>query len=232
MILALTCFTSISLSGEIRGKVDAGPTLIYLDLLKSGKTEDTKKMGGFKADSTVLVYEGIAIKPSLLMGWGDGKLVSGSIAAGYYIPLPGGWCNILPNVGIGWSYLDTRTKLDVNGIELKDLRQRMRSESPFIGIDFSFCINKQWSIIGAYQYIWAHSDTQINEFPDEFQQLTNIKRIRDKSHSCGPNYSLGIEYSYNDQWAFNLGFGYNISLSKEKHGIRGKGVKLGVGYYF
>ena len=56
--------------------------------------------------------------------------------------------------------------------------------------------------------------------------------VNDKSHSDGPNYSLGIDYSLSKHWSVMLGFGYNITLSKEKHGIRGKGAKLGLSYYF
>lgn len=208
---------SFSLYGEVRGKVDLGPTLLYVDILKSGKTEETLRMYGFKADSTILVYQGLAIKPSLLLGWGHGRLVSGTIAVGYYVPITESF-KILPNVGMNWSYL--KTTLDFKEFGLYGLRERFRSESPLIGLDFSYSLTSCWTVIGSYQYAWCKTDTKIGDFPS------------DRSHSCGPNYSLGVEYAYNDQWAINMGFGYNISLSKEKHGIRGKGLKLGAAYYF
>lgn len=216
-LILVFCATSYSLTAEVHGKVDVGPTFLSVDLLKSGKTEETLRMYGVKADATVLVYQGLAIKPSILLGWGHGSLTSASIAAGYYLPISQQF-KILPNVGMNWSYLSTH--IDIKEASLFHLRERFRSASPFIGIDLSYSITPKWTIIGAYQYAWCKTDTKIGKFPN------------DRSHSCGPNYSLGIDYSYNDQFSINLGFGYNISLSKEKHGIRGKGLKLGGAYYF
>lgn len=218
---------SFSVQAEIRGRVDVGPTLLSVDLLESGKTEETLRMYGLKADATVLVYQGIAIKPTLLFGWGDGRISSASIAAGYYLPITEKF-KVLPNVGYNWSYLSGKTELDVFGFEFKHLRERFRSESSFIGVDLSYAVTPKWTIIGSYQFAWCKTDTKINHFPYE----APIQTIHDRSHSSGSNYTLGVEYAYNDQWAINLGAGYNLSLTKEKHGVRGKGLKLGVAYYF
>jgi len=136
---------------------------------------------------------------------------------GYYLPLFKKFC-ILPYVGITYSYLSTR--VDFEELQLFHLKERFRSSSPLIGFDFSFTINEKWSLLGTYQYAWSQTDTKIKPI------------VNDRSHSDGPNYSLGIEYSINKNWAVNFGVGYNITLSKEKHGLRGKGAKLGIAYYF
>lgn len=216
-LILVFCATSYSLAAEVHGKVDVGPTFLSVDLLKSGKTEETIRMYGFKADSTLCVYQGIALKPSLMLAWGQGRLVAGSIAAGYYLPITKEF-KILPNVGMNWSYLSTH--LDIEEASLYHLRERFRSSSPFVGIDLCYSINPKWTIIGCYQYAWCKTYTKIEHVANE------------RSHSSGSNYSLGMEYSYNDQFSFNFGVGYNISLSKEKHGLRGKGFKLGAAYYF
>lgn len=215
----LFCLSTHAVNAEVRGKVDMGPTYLSIDLLKSGKTQNTVQMYGLKGDATVLVYEGNAIKPSFLVGTGKhAGLVSGNLAYGYYLPLTPKF-KILPNVGYSWGYLHARTDIDLGVIVLKDLKERYRSESKFIGMDFSYTLNCKWSLIGAYQYAWCKSDVKIE----------NNKSV---SHSCGSNYSLGVDYTYNDNLSFNFGVGYNVALSKEKHGIRAKGVKLGASYYF
>lgn len=212
--------SSCSLYSAIRGKIDIGPTLVNVDILNSGKTEETLHMKGVKGDLNLLLYEGLYVKPGFLMAWGDGKLASGGFSVGYYIPVTKK-LRLLPNVGVTFSYLRTRVDIEIaEGIELTDLKERFRSSSPFIGMEFCYSITPKWTLMGVYQYAWSHTHTKIKPL------------VSDKSHSCGPNYSLGLEYSVDDHWAVNLGVGYNITLSKEKHGIRGKGAKIGLAYYF
>lgn len=215
----LLCLIFVNASAEIRGRVDAGPAYLIIDILKSGKTEDTLYMRGFKADATILLYEGICVKPSCLFGWKrHGELSTGSIAVGYYLPLFKCF-SLLPNVGIAFSYL--RTNVSFEEFQLFHLKERFRSSSPFIGFDFSITLAEKWSIYGTYQYAWSRTHTKISKIG-----------VSDTSHSDGPNYNLGIEYSLNPNWAINFGVGYNLTLSHEKHGLRGKGAKLGVAYYF
>ncbi len=207
----------ITLSGGIKGKIDLGPTLLDVDILKSGKTEETLHMIGVKGDATLLIYQGLCIKPGFLLGWREGKLAAGSIAVGYYVPLTDK-LKILPNVGIAWSYLHTR--IDIHELQLFHLKERFRSKSPFIGIDICYALTEKLTLIALYQYAWSSTHTKIKPI------------VSEKSHSKGPNYSLGIDYSLNKHWSVVFGVGYNITLSHEKHGIRGKGAKLGLAYYF
>ena len=53
-----------------------------------------------------------------------------------------------------------------------------------------------------------------------------------KSKPKGSNYGVMIEHDLNDRWSINLGGAYNTSLTKEKHGIRGYGGRLGCAYWF
>lgn len=205
--------------GEIHGKLDLGGGLLDVDILESGKTIETLHMSGAKGDATVLIYEGIAVKGGFVWGWGDGQLRSGTVAAGYYLPLFKGF-SILPTVGITFTYLSTLVDLNPDISDLKDLKERFRSDSPFIGFDFGYTFLEKWTIMGTYQYGWSRTHTKIKPF------------VSSKSHSDGPNYNLGIEYNFDEHWVINFGVGYNIMLSHEKHGLRGKGAKLGVAYYF
>lgn len=204
-------------STDLCGKVDIGPTIMNIDILESGKTIETLHMTGVKGDATVIVYKGFCIKPSFLYGEGHGQLAAGTIAAGCYIPITEK-LRILPNVGITWSYL--RTRVDFEPLGLSDLKERFRSNSPFLGMEFCYSITEKWTLMGVYQYAWCRTHTKIKPI------------VSDKSHSCGPNYSLGVDYSFNEHWSVTAGIGYNITLSKEKHGIRGKGAKIGLAYYF
>ena len=210
-------FFSTTTYGAIHGRVDIGPTLMDIDILESGKTIETLHMTGVKGDATILLYEGLCIKPGFLWGQGHGELASGTIAVGYYIPITKAF-KILPNVGATWSAL--YTKIDLEPLNLFHLTERFRSSSPFIGMEICYTLTERWSFLGIYQYAWSHTHTKIEKIGSS------------KSHSCGPNYALAVEYSLNKSWSITCGVGYNITLSKEKHGLRGKGVKLGVAYYF
>lgn len=217
LFTTVICASSTLLQGEIRGRVDVGPVYAAIDILESGKTVETLYMKGVKGDANILVYQGLTIKPSFIWTSGHGELTSGTIALGYYIPITPKF-SILPNFGMTWSYLHTKVSFEELG--LFHLKERFRSESPFLGLDVSYSITEKLTIIAMYQYAWSHTHTKITDLGGS------------KSHSCGPNYSLGLDYSLNKHWSITLGAGYNITLSKEKHGLRGKGIKLGVAYYF
>lgn len=210
--LSLSC-----LYGEVHGKIDLGPTLIDIDILESGKTIETLHMKGVKGDLTLLVYQGLCLKPSFIWARGHGQLAAGSIAVGYYLPLTEK-LRILPNVGMTWSYLHTR--VDLEPLNQFDLKERFRSNSPFLGMEVCYSLTDKWTLMALYQYAWCRTHTKIGSV------------VSSKSHSCGPNYAIGVDYSINKQWSITFGVGYNITLSHEKHGLRGKGAKLGVAYYF
>lgn len=218
-LLVSAIFASFSLSAEIRGKVDIGPTYLSIDVLESGKTEDTVCMGAIKGDATILVWQGVGIKSGFILGErkGRGQIASFTVGVGHYTPITEK-LTLFPSVGVTFSYLHLR--VDFDEFHLYNLKERFRSSSPFIGLEFSYKLTDKWTLVGLYQYAWSHTHTKIKPF------------ISDKSHSCGPNYALGLDYSFNDNWSLSFGVGYNITVSKEKHGLRGKGAKLGLAYYF
>ena len=39
-----------------------------------------------------------------------------------------------------------------------------------------------------------------------------------------------IDYQLTEHWSVNASAGFNLMLSKEKHGIRAQGARLGLGY--
>lgn len=217
LLVVFLGMTFFSVYGKCCGKVDLGPTIMDIDILESGKTVETLHMKGVKGDATILIYQGLCVKPGFIWGRGHGQLAAGSIGVGYYIPITKN-LKILPNVGVAWSHLHTR--VDIEQFALFDLKERFRSQSPFIGLEFCYTFLEKWTLMGVYQYAWSRTHTKIG------------KVVSDHSHSEGSNYSLGVDYSFNKHWSLIFGVGYNITLSHEKHGIRGKGAKLGLAYYF
>ncbi len=133
LLIILTGLSFSSIYGAIHGKIDLGPTLVSIDILESGKTTKTLNMKGLKGDMTLILYEGLYIKPSFIWGKGDGQFSSGTIAVGYYLPITKD-LRILPSVGMTWSYLHTH--VDFDQFNLFDLKERFHSNSSFIGQRF------------------------------------------------------------------------------------------------
>jgi hypothetical protein len=205
------------LRAQCHGKIDVGASLISVDVLESGKTEETLHMNAIKADAILLVTKGLAIKPGMIWGRGDGSLFVGSLGVGHFWPIHDR-IMLLPTIGVAYSQLHTH--IDLEDIGLFHLKEKFHSTSVFVALEFSFRITEKWSLIGMAQYAWSRTHTTIDPI------------VSSKGNSNGPNYNLGIEYSFNKNWAINAGVGYNISLSREKHGLRAKGAKIGAVYYF
>lgn len=211
-----------------RGKIDVGATLIKVDVLESGNTVDTMYIKAFKADATVLLWQGFCLKPGVLLGKGDGEIATAGLGLGYYIPVGyfSSACEgltLIPSAGVAYTYLSTHVDLEIPGIPsiyTEDLKETFKSFSPYIAVDICYKLTDKLTLLGMIQYAWARTHTHIESLG------------KDKSHSQGPNYALGFDYSLNNNWSITGGAGYNISLSKEKHGLRAIGGKLGVAYYF
>ncbi len=208
-----------------KGKVDVGPAYIHVDILESNKTIKRMDLIGVKADATVILLEemGWCVKPGLLYGKGGsghGEIFSGGIAFGHCFPLKS-WGSLTPNVGIIYSYVKTRISIPFfAAMGIEHFTEKFRSVSPYVGIDATYTFCKGFRICGMYQYAWSRTHTTIEGL------------LKSNSHAQGPNYALQLEYDITDQWSVQLGGAYNISLSKEKHGIRGAGAKLGLAYWF
>jgi hypothetical protein len=202
---------------NLHGRLEIAPAIINLDILESGRTVETLHMYGVRGDAILAVYKGISLKGGFTLGRREGKLNSGFIGIGQYLPLYEG-LSILPSVGVAFSELYTR--IDFEELGLFHLKEKFRSTTPYLSLELAYDITKCLSVTLLYQYGWAHTHTTIKPL------------FSNKSHSCGPNYGISLDYKIKDHWYVSLGAGYNITLSKEKHGLRAKGAKLGIAYYF
>lgn len=214
--------------GEICGRIDAAPAYVRVDVLESGHTVKTLNMCAFRTDATIVLNKswGLCIKPSFLYGKGQhGELGSGGAGIGFCCPFKECF-SVTPYVGCTFTNLNTRINIpvpDFPDVVLKDVREKFTSSSPYLALELSYTFLKCWRICVTYQYSWSRTHTTL-ELP--------IGKMKFKSHSAGPTYSALIERDLNKHWSVNIGAAYNISLSKEKHGLRGMGVKFGTSYWF
>lgn len=220
LLAAFLSLTPESLLAECWAKIEAGPAYLHLDVLESGHTIKEINMAAVKADSSFLVWKGICLKPTILYGrQGHSEIASGGCGIGQYIPL-GGKCSITPSIGCNFTQFKTNIHLPLSEAFKLKLKERFRSISPYVSLDGSWCFAQGWRLIGVYQYVWSKSWTKIKGFGT------------DTSHPKGSNYGLVLERDINDHWSVNIGAAYNLSLTKEKHGLRGCGVRLAFAYWF
>lgn len=223
LCLLFSLFMGIThkMSADFCGKVDAGPVFLHVDVLESGHTIKKINMPGIKSDATIIVWKGVCFKPNILYGQQghQNQLLSGGCGLGHYTPI-GDKCSITPSIGCNFTQFRTTIHYPVvPGFTLR-LKERFRSVSPYVALDASYCFVPGWRVVACYQYVWSRTHTKIKGFDDS------------KSSPKGSNYALMIEGDINEKWSINLAGAYNTSLTKEKHGLRGYGVRLGAAYWF
>ncbi|MEI8125931.1 MAG: hypothetical protein WCG42_09255 [Parachlamydiaceae bacterium] len=219
LLLSLSCFSG-NLAADVCGKFDFGPAYLHIDVLQSGHTIQTLNMPGLRIDSTVIVWKGVCVKPFLTYGGkGSSQIYNLGCGVGHYTPI-GDKCSITPSVGVAYTNFKTHFHVPTSSEVSIVLEEQFQSISPYVGIDASYCFYKGWRLVGSYQYLWSFSQTEIKGQP-----TTN-------SQPKGSCYGLMVEYDVNNKWSINLGAAYNISLTKEKHGLRGYGARLGFAYWF
>jgi opacity protein-like surface antigen len=207
-------------SAECQGKVDVAPAFLHVDILESGRTVKTMDMAAIRLEASYLFYKNFCVKPVVVYGNGGaakGGICSGTITVGPCLPI-NSKTTLFPSVGIGYSHL--WTKINLPQLQLKNLKENFKSISPLIGIDITHTISPGLRATASVQYAWARTHTSIAHL------------LKSKSNSKGFNYGALIEKDLTDQWSINLGVAYNVSLSKEKHGIRGTGIKIGAARWF
>lgn len=213
--------TFVQLAAEIKGKIDIGPAYVHLDILESGHTVDTKNLFAIRADANVLVYKGLCLKPTFLTSCNCTELMSGGIGIGHYTPI-GTDFSITPLIGCNFTYLRTTIDLSVPLLPVPlRVTERFRSTSPYVGVDVTWNFYPLWRLGGTFQYAWSSTTTT-------FRSLD----VTSKTSCKGPSYAAVLEHDFNDCFSVNLGAAYNISLSKEKHGLRAAGIKWGFVYWF
>jgi hypothetical protein len=220
IFVASFLYVNNQLIADYCGKIDAGPAFLHVDVLESGHTVKKIDMPAIKADGSFLVWQGVCLKPTILYAsQGRSEIISGGCGIGYYIPL-GEKCSITPSVGCNFTQFKTTIHYPIIPGFILSLKERFRSISPYIALDASYCFSKGWRIVAFYQYVWSRSHVTINRIAGT------------KSSPEGSNYGLMIERDLNDHWSINVGAAYNSSLTKEKHGLRGYGARLGFAYWF
>lgn len=220
IFLAAFIFIKHQLPAECCGKIDAGPAFLHVDVLESGHTIKKINMLAVKADASLIVWKGVCIKPTILYaGRGHSEILSGGCGLGHYTPI-GEKCSVTPSIGCNFTQFKTTIHYRVATGYKINLRERFCSVSPYVAIDASYCFVKGWRIVGFYQYVWSRTHTTIKGFDS-----TN-------SNPKGSNFGLMLEGDINEKWSINIGAAYNSSLTKEKHGLRGYGARLGIAYWF
>lgn len=208
---------------EIKGKIDAGPAWVHIDVLESNKTVKKIDMAAIKADSTILIWKGVCLKPNILYGKnGVSETASGGIGIGHYTP----FCekfSITPSIGCSFTQFKTHFnyRLPFGSVTLKE---RFHSVSPYACMEASYCFASGWRLCGIYQYVFSKTNTKITSAIG-FNSTT-------RSHPKGPNYALILEKDLNANWSVNIAGAYNISLTKEKHGLRAYGARIALAYWF
>lgn len=221
IFLAAFIFAKSKSFAICNGKIDAGPAYLHVDVLESNHTIKKINMPAIKSDATILIWKGICLKPNILYASRrDSQIISGGCGIGQYFPITEK-CFVTPSIGCNFTQFKTTLhNYPVFPCFLLDLKEKFRSISPYLAIDASYCFCPGWRIVGCYQYAWSRSYTKIKGADTT------------KSNPKGSNISLMLEYDLNDCWSVNLGAGYNSSLTKEKHGLRGYGVRLALAFWF
>lgn len=203
-----------------RGRIEIAPAFLHLDILESGHTVKRMDMWGIRAEVGYRIWKGLFIKPSLIYGEGGaskGGTFTGTVLVGHYVPLTSNLA-VAPSAGI--SYCHLWTEIDLPQYKLKNLKEKFRSVSPIIGLECYYKISPDLRVSATVQYSWSNTRTTISHLGTS------------KSKSKGFIYSFSLEKDLNAQWSLNVGAAYNLSLTKERHGLRASGIKVGLARWF
>jgi len=227
----LACGVSLMafpLSATLCGKIDVGPTYAHIDVLESNRTVRRMDLPAIKGDATLVFYEGWCFKPSILYGKNEGELLSTGLGFGRCIPINDCFL-ILPSIGVTYTQLlsSFNLKTEIEGYPkpiITEMRERLRSVAPYVGLYFSYKFAACWKVNGYIQYAYSRAHTRVKS-----KKAPKFHKTY-KNHSTGPNIGLQLERIINECWSINLGAAYNRTLSKERHGLRGHGMKIGFVY--
>lgn len=222
-----------------KGKFDTGPAYINIDVLQNGKTFRSLNLFAWKFDGLYEVYKGFTLKAGGMVGGGEADFYTLSGGAGFCIPFKS--FTFFPNAGYGFgkfkSTFDLHKKIYISGFDapirlfFDNVKEDIDTHGPYVGIDISYKINKTWRVVFAYQYAWSNADTEYKWKSDDENFLPSIDEDY-RTKTSGPNYAIQLEHDFNDNFSVNLGAGYNMTLSRDKEGLRAKGAKLGFVYWF
>lgn len=220
LVFAHTTLTAFEVGGvKIWGKVEAGPAYIHLDVIENKKTVDKMDLPAVRTDAIVIIGEGWNVRPTFMWGKNDGEFLAAGIAFGRCIPCGKKWI-FTPLVGVTYTQVLTDIDLEFPDVGALNFKEKFESIAPWLGLEATFIITPSWRLTGVAQYAWSRSRTVIEDL------------FNSKSDSSGPNFGVQLEHDLSQKWSVNLGAGWNLSLSRDNSGIRGKGVKLGIARWF
>lgn len=206
--------------GECMGKIDIAPAYIHVDVIESRNTIKELDMAGARLDLSFVIGKGWTIRPNAIYGKEkDGELISASIGFGRCIPCGERWV-LTPLVGVGYTTLGTSIHIDLGEMGEHKFKERFEGYAPYLGLEVYYRIASNMRIVVNGQYAWSHSKTRVKHL------------FTSKSDAQGPSYGALFEYDLNSCWSVNIGGAYNESYSKEKDGIRARGLKLGLAHWF
>lgn len=218
--LLVAVLTKMSLLAECTSKIELSPAYVHLDILESGHTLSSKDLFAIRADGSFRILDGLCLKASMLASCNPTDLVTGSFGLGHYTPITDTLC-VTPSAGFTFTYLRATVEYEVPFLPEKlAFKEHFHSAAPYLALDISWTFCPKWRICGSYQYSWSHTNVTIEH------------QGKEKSHTQGPTYGLVLERDINDCLSVSIGGAYNISLSKEKHGLRGAGAKVGLAYWY
>lgn len=223
---AVLLLTATSVFAKVQGKVDVGPVWLNVDMLHHNKPVNELDMKGARADGFLVVYSGFFLKPFVMAATGNGDLFSGGMSAGFYFPV-GKW-GILPQAGWSYTHLDTGVDILLDHPNLPqpmllNADQTFEAHTPSLGLDVTFHPVEQWLFAVGVQYGWSQGCTVTK---------TPLGEAKYEAESRGFNYTAQMDYYFRKNWSANLGFAYNTSKSRERHGMKGHGIRLGFGHTF
>lgn len=224
LIKIATCFllgaSAVPTLGHCLGKIDVGPAYVHLDVIEDKETVKDLDLPAVRADMCLCSANGYTLKPMILYGKShDGELLSYGGSLGRCIPF-GKVLIINPQVGATYTLLHTSIHLDLGGLGQIKFQEKFRSIAPYLGLEIYIEFAEHWRLCVSGQYAWSFSKTKIKDL------------LTCNSNSEGPAYGLLLEYDFACNWSVNVGAAYNESMSKEKNGLRGRGIKLGLARWF
>ncbi len=236
--LALACFafgSSQSIEAQCSAKVDLGLAYVHLDNLEEGKTIHSADLAAVRADVNFKLFKGLIVKPTVLFGSSspfevdsEDSIFASAITVGHCVPVTE---KLLLQPNIGYTY--TRMKTVYNGttttvnpflglveVHFHGVKQSFRSHGPSLGLEAYYSFTNCFRACVSVQYIWSKTHSELHGL------------FSDSSYTKGPSYSAMLEYDFNECWSVNVAGAYNVSLTKEKHGLRAAGAKIGLARWF
>lgn len=198
------------------GKIDIAPTFLKIDSVESGKTIDSHNMKGVRVGLDYILYKALLFRGTGIVSWGDANFQTYTAGLGACIPYKKFY--FTPSAGVTYSRF--KADIDFPEIQFFDLKQKFRSLGPYVGLDIQWCFAPKWRIGGGFMWSWSHTHTSVKPL------------FKGKDNSQGPTWTMLLERDITSKWSVNVGAAYNRSLNKEKHGIKGQGVKIGLTRWF